>query len=330
MRYEVDTKRRIIKLVPEREEDLYFIYLLIDKGDIIRGWTVREYKPDGVKEGERIKIYLAIKVESLEYHKFRGSLRIRGTVVEVQDGIEGVKGRRHTFDVTPGREIEIEKAYDYPLDVVIEVLNMAKAVLPRVLLISVDDEETVFAYITALGVEILHTMYNTGRKDDSMFEEYFTAIKEVVDELKRRHKPDIVVLAGPSMIIEQASEYIQAIKVPQGSGGLAGVYEFIRGGLYEKFKIEMGINVYQRFIHKLSVDRLSVAIGLNEVREATDAGRIETVLVLDTLIKERPEDIWPLLAQVYKTRGKIHIVKEDSEVGAGLKAMGGVVALLRW
>jgi len=38
----------------------------------------------------------------------------------------------------------------------------------------------------------------------------------------------------------------------------------------------------------------------------------------------------PLISQVYKTKGKIFILQEETEAGAGLKAMGNVAALLRW
>jgi len=52
--------------------------------------------------------------------------------------------------------------------------------------------------------------------------------------------------------------------------------------------------------------------------------------VLDAYIKESPERAWRLISQVYKTRGRVYIIREDTEIGAGLRAMGNVAALLRW
>ncbi|MEZ0319226.1 MAG: mRNA surveillance protein Pelota [Pyrobaculum sp.] len=329
MKYEVDTKHRVIRVMPEREEDLYFLYLLIDKGDVVRGWTVREYKPEGSKEGERIKMYLAVRVESLEYHKFRGSLRVRGPVVEVQQDVEGVKGRRHTFDVVPGRELEIEKSEDRYLVVVEEILNMAKSVLPRILLVSIDDEEAAVAQITALGFEVLQILQNR-EKDESLLSQFLQTVQKAVEDAKRRLKPDKVVIASPSILIDEVAHYIQGEKHPQNAGGLAGVYEFIRRGLYDKLKEEMGIAAYEKFIEKLSKNRDSVAIGPVEVWEAATAGRVDSLLVLDTYIKESPEESWKIMAEVYKTRGRIYIIREDTEVGIGLKAMEKIVAILRW
>ncbi len=330
MKYEIDAKRRVIRVLPEREEDLYFVYLLIDRGDVVRGWTVREYKPDGVKEGERVKMYLAVKAETLEYHKFRGSLRVRGPVVEVQEGIEGVKGRRHTFDIVPGREVDIEKTGGHPLDAVVEVLNMAKATLPRVLLVSIDDEEAAFAYVTVLGFEVLYVLRNVQKEDDNLFDEFMASVRKLVEELRQRYRPDKVVLAGPGMIIDHASRYIQGEKSPQSSGGLAGVYEFMRQGLYEALKNEMGVEAYQKFLHRLATNRDAVAIGPEEVDAAASVGRIEALLMLDVYIKEFPERAWQVISQVYRTRGRVYIIREDTEIGAGLRAMGNIVALLRW
>ncbi|MEM1597951.1 MAG: mRNA surveillance protein Pelota [Pyrobaculum sp.] len=329
MKYEVDTKRRVIRVVPEREEDLYFLYLLIDKGDVVRGWTVREYKPEGSKEGERVKMYLAVRVESLEYHKFRGSLRIRGPVVEVQQDVEGVKGRRHTFDVVPGRELEIEKSEDRPLVVVEEILKLAESVLPRILLVSIDDEEAAVAQVTALGFEVLQVLQNRG-KDESLLGQFLQSVQKAVEDARRRLKPDKVVVAGPSMFVDEATRYIQGEKHPQSAGGLAGVYEFIRRGLYDRLKEEMGVAAYEKFIERLSKSRDSVAIGPGEVWEAAVIGRVDWALVLDTYLKESPDEAWRIMAEVYKTRGRIYIVREDTEVGAGLKAMEKIVAVLRW
>ncbi|AAL64813.1 cell division protein pelota (pelA), conjectural [Pyrobaculum aerophilum str. IM2] len=332
MKYEIDKKRLVIRVVPEREEDLYFIYLLIDKGDIIRGWTVREYKPDGVKEGERIKMYLAIKAEALEYHKFRGSLRVRGPVIEVQEGVEGVKGRRHTFDISIGREIEIEKNEDKPLEVVDEILNMAKNVMPRILLISIDDEEAAFAYITSIGVNVLHVVRNDAERSrgDSLLHDYLVTIGKIAEDLKRRLNPDKVVVTGPHIVVEQIGNYVRGDRVAQSVGGLAGIYEFMRAGLYDGLKTEMGIKAYERLMQLLATERNLVAIGLEEVEMAVAAGRVEILLIVDSYIKEDPHRAWDLIYKVYATRGKIYIIREDLEIGTSLKAMGGVASILRW
>jgi len=137
-------------------------------------------------------------------------------------------------------------------------------------------------------------------------------------------------LAGPGMVIDQAGRYIRGEKVVQSAGGVAGVYEFLRSGLYDKLKETLGLEAYSRLQKTLASQRDLVALGVEEVKEAVAIGRAETVLILDTYMKEKPDEAWEILSQVYNTGGKVYIVREDTEVGTAIRAMGNIVALLRW
>lgn len=336
MRLSVDKRRRVIDVVPERGEDLYFVYLLVDRGDIVRGWTVREYKPEGAKEGERIKVYLGIRVEALEYHKFRGSLRIRGVVVEAQGDLEGVKGRRHTFDVLPGREIEVEKPEAYPMELVDEIAKLATASLPRILLVSIDDEEAAIAHVTALGVELLGVLENRKPKSADVGSEeeavrpFFKEVARAVEQYRLRLKPDRLVLAGPQLYLEIASEYIRGDLAPQSAGGLGGVYEFQRGQGFERYKEVLGSEALSEIL-RLAAERPElIAVGLEAVKEAASQGRVRTLVVVDEAMKELAEDCAEVLRLVYSARGAIRIIPAEGEAGGVLKAMGGCAAILRY
>lgn len=332
----IDKRRRIIDVVPERGEDLYFVYLLVDRGDIVRGWTVREYKPEGAKEGERIKVYLGIKVEALEYHKFRGSLRIRGVIVETQGDLEGVKGKRHTFDVLPGREIEIEKPEAYPMELADEIAKLAEISLPRILLVSIDGDEAAIAHVTALGVEVLGVVENRTpkRAESSSAEEvlgpFLREVAKIVEQYRLRLKPDRLVLAGPQLYVEVASEYIKGDLAPQSAGGLGGVYEFQRGQGFEKYRVVLGSEILSEIL-RLAAERPElVAVGLEAIKEAASQGRIRALAVLDETLKERADECAEVLRLVYSTKGAMRIIPAESEAGGMLKAMGGCAAVLRY
>jgi protein pelota len=334
VRLSVDRRRRLISVLPEREEDLYFVYLLVDRGDVVRGWTVREYRPEGAKEGERIKVYLAVRIEALEYHKFRGSLRVRGTVVEVGGDLEGVKGRRHTFDILPGREIEIEKPDSYPMELVDEVARLASAALPKILLVSIDGDEAAVAHITALGVELLAVLENRRPKDAGSDSEeealgpFFREVAKAVEQYRLRLRPDRLVLAGPQLYIEIAAQYIKGDLAPQSAGGLAGVYEFQRGGHFERYREALGSEAVSEILKLASERPELVAVGLDSVREAASQGRVRTFVVVDEALKERAEEYAEVLRLVFSTRGSTRIVPAESEAGQMLSAMVGCAAVL--
>ncbi|MEL9991464.1 MAG: mRNA surveillance protein Pelota [Thermoproteus sp.] len=335
MRLSADRRRRTVQVLPEREEDLYFVYLLVDRGDLVRGWTVRDYRPEGAKESERVKVFLGLRVEALEYHRFRGSLRIRGVVVEAE-GLEGVKGRRHTFDVLPGREIEVVKPDSYPMELIDEIAKLASASLPRLLLVSVDGDEAAVAHITALGVEVLGVLENRrprGVEADSEEEAlgpFFREVAKAVEQYRVRLKPDRVVLAGPQLYIEMASSYIKGDLAPQSSGGLAGVYEFQRGEGFERYREALGAEAVGEVL-RLAADKPElVAVGLEAVRDAAAQGRVRLLVVLDEALKEMAAECAEVLRLVYSTRGAIRIVPAEGEAGSMLRAMGGCAAVLRY
>lgn len=336
MKLAIDGRRRLIDVVPERAEDLYFLYLLIDKGDLLRGWTVRELKPEGAKDGERKKVFLAVRVEHLEYHKFRGSLRVRGVVVDVEGDVEGVKGRRHTFDVLPGREVEVAKPEGYPMEVVEEVAKMAAASLPRILLVSLDGDEAAVAYITALGVEVLAALENKGsrgrdaKSQEELLGPFLREVAKAVEQYRAKLKPDRVVAAGPQLYVEMALEHIRAEAAPQFSGGLAGIYEFQRGGYFDEYKKALGVEVLERAL-RLAAERPElVAVGPEAVREAAAQGRVQAAVIADETFKEGAGEFAEILRLIYAARGTARIIPAEGEAGEMVKAMGGIVAILRY
>ncbi|RLF40325.1 MAG: mRNA surveillance protein Pelota, partial [Thermoplasmata archaeon] len=67
-----DLKKGIVKLIPENMDDLWHLYNIIDKGDLVRALTFRtaEQKGDKIrtKKGEKKPMVLTIRVENVEFH----------------------------------------------------------------------------------------------------------------------------------------------------------------------------------------------------------------------------------------------------------------------
>lgn len=65
----IEYGRDYVDLTPEFDEDLFILYLIINEGDVIYSWTVREIrgKEGGERGGEREKVYLGLRVIDVEY-----------------------------------------------------------------------------------------------------------------------------------------------------------------------------------------------------------------------------------------------------------------------
>jgi len=337
VRVELDRRRGEVRVLIERGDDLHYLYLLVDEGDVFCGWTTRDFRPERSKTSERIKAYLCLRVEALEYHKFRGSLRVRGVVVESLQDLEGVVGKYHTIDVIPGAEVVIRKPNGYPLDVVVEIERMALRSSVKLLLVSIDDEEVAVALATQLGVDLRAVLERRGSRGEveskeEVLEEFYREANKVVSEVAKIEKPDRIILAGPPLYIDLYKRITgyrgdsEALSI----GGVAGVYEFQRLDLISKYGLEHGLKHVERIMRELSSNPDKVAIGIERLEQLLEANAVETVVITDETFKELALEFKRLISLALRAGVKLVVVPESSEPGEKLKSMGGVAALLRY
>lgn len=71
-----------VKIVPEKEDDLWVIYNLIAEGDKITASTSRKVQREtanGSTKSERVKVNLQVRVEKIDYDPEGAILRLSGT-----------------------------------------------------------------------------------------------------------------------------------------------------------------------------------------------------------------------------------------------------------
>jgi len=95
-----DLNHQEIKLMPENLDDIWHLYNIIQKNDLVRALTYRtdEQSTDKIrsKKSTKKRIKLDIRVEEVKFHEFSDRLRIHGIIEEgPQD-----KGSYHTLNVT--------------------------------------------------------------------------------------------------------------------------------------------------------------------------------------------------------------------------------------
>ena len=313
----------------EREEDLYYLYLLVDPGDVLRAWTTREYRPEGARRSERIRVRLGVRVEALEFHRFRRSLRVRGVIVEAPEDLEGVRGRHHSIDVQVGAEVVVVKPPDYPRRLVDEVVELAKRSSARALLVSIDVDEAAFAWVDALGVEVVATVPRRAVGDEAPIRRFLEAVAARVRAMGRHR----LVVAGPGSLLDEARRVFgDAEYVRLGSGGLAGVYEFQRTAMDVLARLGLAEASAQvaRLMELLAKSPGRVALGFEAVERAVEVGAAEAVLVVDEVFKERAAEFKRVARAVYDTGARLVFIPETSDAANVLRGVGGVAALLRY
>eukprot|EP01096_Ripella_sp_DP13-Kostka_P005883 TRINITY_DN2049_c0_g1_i1.p1 TRINITY_DN2049_c0_g1~~TRINITY_DN2049_c0_g1_i1.p1 ORF type:complete len:505 (-),score=237.27 TRINITY_DN2049_c0_g1_i1:147-1580(-) len=101
-----------VKLIPEEPEDFWPLYNVVREGDFVSGIAFRKVvqeHSDGSSSSQRKKIYVTIKVVSIDYNPGEQSFRANGVNVKESDSLK--KGAHQTIEVTLGHDITIEKDF---------------------------------------------------------------------------------------------------------------------------------------------------------------------------------------------------------------------------
>ncbi|KMZ60366.1 putative Pelota [Zostera marina] len=101
-----------IKVIPEKDDDMWHAYNLIAVGDKVLTTTVRKVvreKSSGVRDSERVKMKLEVKAEEVDYDKEGSALRIRGKNILQNEHVK--LGQYHTLEIELHRAFTLRKAF---------------------------------------------------------------------------------------------------------------------------------------------------------------------------------------------------------------------------
>ena len=220
----------------------------------------------------------------------------------------------------------------------------------RVMIVVIDDGEADMAIIREYGVEILKGIrYNLGGKRystnrESEEKKFFHDVAKSMEEIISREGIERAIVAGPGFVKEDFYKFLRenypelAKKVvieDTSVTGRTGIYEVIRRGtvdrVYHENRVAKEVQLVEKVLENVARNNGLAAYGLREVEEAVNYGAVETLLVLDELLKgEHREKIEELMDAVRYSRGEVVVVSSEHEGGDKLRALGGLAALLRF
>lgn len=342
---EKNLKKGYIKLIPENTDDLWLLYNIIRKGDVVIAKTTRDVKVEG--KSRRIPMVLAIKVTHLEFQPFTTRLRIRGIVV---DGPEqfGVKGHYHTINLEAGKTLTIVKE-EWPT-YMISKLEKALSTRGNTLLIAIDYDEYAIGLLGNQGLMVLveGSSRIPGKKllEESMIEKYKRDVAEIALSYVNKYTIHAIIIGSPGHlkydikdIIEQKVSKDIIIHVDNISvGGLSGLYELSRRDKVVRIMNEVeaikAFEVINEFMRRLAKEHDKIAYGLDEVEIAIKNNAVEKIVVAESLIRSGIEEILKkideMLNEADKKKAEIIIAPCNSEAEKRILGLGGIIALLRY
>jgi protein pelota len=322
-------------------DDLWHLYNIISPGDMVFAVTYRreEGKADKIRSerGEKRRMRLGIRVEKVEFHEFDDRLRVLGVIEEGPQDL----GSHHTFNLEEGEVLSIvkERWTDAQMKWVKRAVEDARR--PRIVFVSMDYDEASVAVMRQFGLqEAAHILVpSSGKMYSSKGEgDYYGEVVDKVVQIAGEGTP--LIILGPGFAKEtllhtgkeRAPETFGKARVfHTGQSGMAGITELMKrgiaGSVLEDSRVAMEVQLVETVLSEISTDG-AVAYGDAEVSMAVEASAVETLLVLDSLVRNKDQD--RLMRAVESQGGRVVVVSEYHDAGRELDSIGGFAALLRY
>lgn len=328
----------------ESADDLWTLRRLIAKGDVVVTKSSRiqkkedEYsRPD---KGERVKVTIALRVEEIHLDNSIERVRVRGTIVEASDETVTKVGS-HSVALTPGHTLTLRKERWTPLDT---RLLRPPGSARRFLIVTVDRREAGVGTLSGSHLNVAATLESgLGGKmsDEQSSGPYLSKIAELVSQTRRQD--DEIVVAGPgnfkgvvaNLIREKSKSQVTLVEGFDLTGG-DGVRAFVKDRSFQALAQGSQLVELQRMVtevvKRVSTGDRKVAYGLPRVKEASEAGAIESCAVSDDVFSGGvdEDELVAVLNSIEARGGTVYLADSSLEFGKQISSFGGVVALLRY
>lgn len=338
----------------ENRNDLWHLYNIICKGDMVYALTYRRIRggDDSLRpdSGERVPVYLGIRVEDVEFHRYSDRLRVKGIIVEGSD--EVTRGDYHTINIEIGKKVKVVKE-EWPTYILDRLKEAAKGLEEHVLIVAAEEGEAYIASIDRIAITPLVRISESipgkraGEEREGSLKMFYSKVAKSVFHYAKQLNPVKIIIAGPGLTKNRLREYIvdnypelEALVILESAsyGDESGVYEVIRRGTVEKVLRESRalreIEAIEDLLTQLAKNPEKVVYGKEQVEKAALCGAIHRLLIASKIMKDAmPEErkhLEELIKNIEKMRGEIIFVDGEHAAGQQLLGLGGIAAILRY
>lgn len=300
--------------------------------------------------GERVSVFLGVKVKDVAWDRFLGRLRIHGTICEAPETVP--TGVHHTLSIALNTPVTIVKER-WPRHHIERLERARKTSEKPLTIVSIDDEGYAIATTTQYGVELRIEERTRlpgkleAEKRTAATNAYFRKVSEGLRRIWEEMHTSIVVI-GVGFVKNDFAQYLKN-EVPEvgkevvdvksvNNGGMAGIREALRSGVLSRTMRQLRIGdeteVVEEVLKRLGKGEKTVAYGPEEVQNATQQGAVEKLLVADTMLRDVDDEkrlsMEALMTEAERKAGNVMVISTEHEAGTKLVSLGGVAALLRF
>lgn len=343
-----DKKQGLIEVIPENLDDLWHLSHIVEEGDYVSTLTTRRIQDNDSGKtrsdrGVKKTFFLGIRVEKINFHKYTGMLRFTGIIESGPEDLIPL-GSHHTINVQINNSIKIQKTWNkWSLDRLKQAVDYSKR--PTEIIVAIEDNTTDLGIIKQYGLEYIGPITgdisgkrNIDKNRQNKITEYYEEITKTLQQFTNISK---LIIIGPGFTKNGYYNFLEekypdmakkAVLESTGSGGHAGIQEVLKNGLIENLskdaKIAKEISTVNKLLEEIGKTSNMVTYGKKQVKNATDMGATEKLLVLDELVRQK--DIQKIMNNAENMGGKVEIISSQHDGGKQLEALGSIAAFLRY
>ena len=337
-------------VIPEDSDDLFTLRRVIEKDDQIISDTSRVIKP--IKEygrpdkGERVKIWVSLRVERSELDAVVDRLRISGIITETDNELVS-KGTHHSLSLQAGDMITIDKGRKWR-DTELSMLKRSSSGANFVI-VAIDTQEAAIAKISGTHVKVIPNIYSgqSGKryqtKNNPNIEIYFADIAKTIFSIIREN--DDIIIFGPgeakrkffNTLVSRQEIQKERVRVVDGVdvAGEDGIFVFLRSSAMKDAMSTSKLALVSSMLDQIMIlvikDENKFAMGMSDVSQAAAMKAIDTVVFSDSIFKNADEEkVVRLLNSIEVYGAKTFAVDSSTDIGLRVSSLGGIVALLRY
>jgi len=343
----LDPKRDTVKLRVENLDDLWAIYNTVQEGDLVYALTFRREKDEREDSrpdrGQRKPVYLGIRVQKIDFHKYVNAVRITGRIESGED-----VGSFHTLNIVPGSVFSIVRKWR-PSELENLRQTARESNRPIILVVSVEDGYAAFAAIRQRGIDMLDevSINIQGKRSaglrEAQREAFYSAVADTISNICSSRDIRDVLIVGPELVRQGLKRFLEGRSSLLGdlrisydtcfSPGRPGIYEAIRRGSVERVvsenRVSREVMAVEELLREIATDGKAV-YGVEEVKRAATSGAVDKLLLTDSFFRENRELSEQVIRDTKRFSGSYLIVSTDHEGGAKLDGLGGIAAVLRY
>ncbi|KAI9225320.1 MAG: pelota [Piptocephalis tieghemiana] len=357
---ERDTSGHIV-LVPEETEDMWHVYNLIQRGDQLKGSTIRRVQSEsstGSTSSQRVHTTLTISVVAVDFDTHGGILRISGKTVAENPYVK--MGAYHTMELERGRSFTLTKAsWDtIALERVEEACDVRKAADVAAIVLH-EGLANICLLTPSMTVVRQRIEVNIPRKRRGGETQQDNAMRKFYDQCTQAllHQVDLastkaILIASPGFLREHLLSHIMSEAVKTGNRALLDArpkFLLVSCASGHKHALEQILQdpavasqlkdtkaareqqLLDRFYREMNSDPDKAPYGWDHVQRAQEMGAISTLLMADSLF--RSMDIATrrryvqLVEEVRATGAEVAIFSTQHITGEQLSQMTGLAAI---